>query len=373
MVAAVAVIDEITGGTLVRADEWNEAREKLILENYCNNAPLPIAKAFVEIAKRRGLPPEEKQIYLVNYGGTWIVQTAIDGYRAIAERSGRYAGSSDPVFVEDNPYPFKATITVKKAMDGGAIAEFSASAFWAEYYPGDGNRGIMWRKMPHTMLAKCAEALALRKAFPADLSGIYTNEEMHQADNGHPEPTTIREQAPQQGKKAAPKAVAPSNSNGQSSVSGSGQWTPFWMAVRRKGYPNRAALEAAAGAPVPSEITEAQAYLEAVPDLTASKEDAPKTTAKAEPVETELMATDDQRQELVDLGANLGLKVEQVRKRTGLKTLADLTANQFDNIFAELSVELESVQESQAAADPATGELPIDVPAGEAGNDKYSS
>jgi hypothetical protein len=71
-------------------------------------------------------------------------------------------------------------VTVYKII-GNVRCPFTASARWDQYYPGD-EQGFMWRKMPHLMLGKCAEALALRKAFPAELSGLYIKEEMDQAD-----------------------------------------------------------------------------------------------------------------------------------------------------------------------------------------------
>ena len=69
---------------------------------------------------------------------------------------------------------------VKKIVSG-VVCEFKASASWLEYCP-KGKQDYMWNKMPYLMLGKCAEALALRKAFPNDLSGIYTDDEMAQAE-----------------------------------------------------------------------------------------------------------------------------------------------------------------------------------------------
>jgi hypothetical protein len=76
---------------------------------------------------------------------------------------------------------FTASVTVWKIVSGQRCA-FTATARWIEYVPPQGS-DWMWQKMPHLMLAKCAEALALRKAFPRQLSGIYTKDEMAQAGN----------------------------------------------------------------------------------------------------------------------------------------------------------------------------------------------
>ena len=107
----------------------------------------------------------------------------------------RSAGSDDAVFVssQDGKYPSSASVTVYR-MVGGTRCAFSATARWDEYYPGDNGSGGMWRKMPHTMLAKCAEALALRKGFPHQTAGLYTADEMDQATVREAEVVTNRPQ-----------------------------------------------------------------------------------------------------------------------------------------------------------------------------------
>lgn len=114
-----------------------------------------------------------------------VVQIGIDGFRLTAQRAGGYAGSDEPVFEYDEKdvkkqNPVKATVTVYKIVSG-VRCPFTAAARWDEYYP-HGQFTGMWDKMPHNQLAKCAEALALRKAFPAELSSLYTEDEMHQAE-----------------------------------------------------------------------------------------------------------------------------------------------------------------------------------------------
>lgn len=149
---------------------------------------------FLHVAKKSGLDPFANQIYFVKRKGKATIQTGIDGYRLSASRSGEYGGSDDPVFEEKDGKPVKATVTIYRFVKGEKCA-FTASARWDEYKP---ENAFMWNKMPFTMLGKCAEALALRKAFPQELSGIYTKEEMDQAGEGDNHPVQIpQNQAPE--------------------------------------------------------------------------------------------------------------------------------------------------------------------------------
>ena len=140
---------------------------------------------FMAAAHRYGLNPLANQIYpqvrtdRKSGDRTMVIATGIDGYRTLADRTGCYAGNDDPVFDDPDGLPKKATVTVYKVV-GGVRCPFSATARWEQYVPNEA-LAFMWRKMPHLMLGKVAEALALRKAFPAAISGIYTTEEMEQA------------------------------------------------------------------------------------------------------------------------------------------------------------------------------------------------
>ena len=137
-------------------------------------------KLFMYQCNRTGLDPLTRQIYFVKRGNKMTIQTSIDGFRVIAERSGLYAGQDEPVFTYTESGELqKCAITVYKfSPTGQRYPAATGVAFYKEYYP---NPVMLQKSLAHTMLSKVAESLALRKAFPQDLSGIYTTEEMGQA------------------------------------------------------------------------------------------------------------------------------------------------------------------------------------------------
>ena len=136
---------------------------------------------------RRGIHPLDKLIHPTKRNGKYTSITSIDLFRQRASESGEHMGTDDAVYTGDpGQKDFACSVTVYKHLRGEKCP-FTATARWSEYFPGE-KQGFMWQKMPHLMLAKCAEALALRKAFPQQLHGLYTNEEMAQAGPA-PEPT----------------------------------------------------------------------------------------------------------------------------------------------------------------------------------------
>lgn len=161
---------------------------------------------FLHLAEQTGLDPLTNQIYLLPKHGKMVPLCGIDGYRQTALRTHEYAGKDDAVFTGGDEAtgkpPIKATITVYRLV-GGLRCPFTASARWHEYNGGTD----VWRKMPFLMLAKCAEALAIRSAFPQELSGVYTEDEMAQDSRENQEPIRDVESAKAEVDRVTPAAT----------------------------------------------------------------------------------------------------------------------------------------------------------------------
>lgn len=142
---------------------------------------------FVQVCQRTGLDPFARQIYCIHRGGKMGIQTSIDGFRLIAERTKHYAGQLGPFWCGDDGEWKDVWLSNKppRAAKVGALRDDFKEPCWSvanwEFYA---QQSPLWQKGGAHMLAKCAESLALRKAFPQELSGLYTGEEMSQADTG---------------------------------------------------------------------------------------------------------------------------------------------------------------------------------------------
>ena len=147
-------------------------------------AAIGSVKMVLGYCKAAGLDPMQKPVHIVPM---WdknskamrdVVMPGIGLYRTQAARSGQYAGVTDPEFGPDVTetiggveitFPAWCKVTVKRML-GNQVVEFAAREFWKENYATAGKDSAapnaMWKKRPYGQIAKCAEAQALRKAFP---------------------------------------------------------------------------------------------------------------------------------------------------------------------------------------------------------------
>lgn len=200
MTAAIEKIEQPTGVLALASDQsgWTDTQRAALVQLGLEKAPEADLSVFLHYCQRTGMDPFTRQIYMIarwdgrEQRNKYTIQMAIDGFRIIAQRSHQYAGQTEPqwcgldgvwrdVWVDHTAPPVAARVGVFRQ---GWPAPTYAVAHFKEF-AGTDNKGAltrMWRQMPANQIAKCAEAAALRKAFPHDLSGIYVPEELERAD-----------------------------------------------------------------------------------------------------------------------------------------------------------------------------------------------
>jgi phage recombination protein Bet len=189
--------------------EWSASQLSIIKSQIavgCSDGELEL---FAQVCARTGLDPFTRQIYAISRN-SWnpatkqsepkmTIQLSIDGFRAMAASSGNYGGSQTfwcgedgiwaDVWLSNTPPSAAKTEVYRTNCDRPfvGIARFNSYAQRKK----DGGLSGQWPAMPDVMIGKCSEALALRKAFPAQLSGLYSTEEMGQASNSEVQESSI--------------------------------------------------------------------------------------------------------------------------------------------------------------------------------------
>ncbi len=173
-------------------------------------------KLVIGYCKAAGLDPMQKPVHIVPMYDNKskqmrdVVMPGIGLYRTQAARSGEYAGVTEPEFGDDVTesvggvqitYPKWCRVTVRRLLPNGTVVDFTAKELWKENYATKGRDSAapnaMWLRRPYAQLAKCAEAQALRKAFP-EFGAQPTADEMEgrELDMGAAEVVSSRPAAP---------------------------------------------------------------------------------------------------------------------------------------------------------------------------------
>jgi phage recombination protein Bet len=203
---AAAVASSVGKTALVIRERLTPDMLELMKKTVAKGATDDEFALFAHQCERTGLDPFAKQIYCLKrrtkdeetqqWIDAMVTQVAIDGFRLVAQRTGKYRGQKPPIFFDPAGHGREVWLDPKNppvAVKVGVLhADFDeplyAIAMYEEYVQRkrDGTPTKQWKEKPTIMLAKCAEALALRKAFPQELSGLYTDDEIPEEHDDEP-------------------------------------------------------------------------------------------------------------------------------------------------------------------------------------------
>lgn len=188
------LVPQVEAGALSQKDINDLAKAGIIPQG----TPIEQVIIFAKVCREHGLSPFTKEIYLVNYKGKFTAQTGIDGFRRRANETGQHLGTDDPQYDRkgdgtfktafdlkaENKKPQTCTVSVHRLI-AGQKATFTHTAVFAEFTSNQNK----WESMPFQMIAKVAEAFALRKGFSDKLKGLSIPEEQAAFEDAQVIPT----------------------------------------------------------------------------------------------------------------------------------------------------------------------------------------